>query len=97
MQRANAAAFVAQEHRVEGVARHEQTSTAKAKQSSPDNELEVTFKAARVEGMKGVAVKHHITAAEMKLRMIYENWEFYIAVAVDTSQGALELNLPESV
>jgi hypothetical protein len=47
--------------------------------------------------MKGVAVKHRITAAEMNLRMIYENWEFYIAAAADASQGALELNLPESV
>jgi hypothetical protein len=90
--RANAAASVAQECRVESNSRHEQTSTANAKQSSPDNELEATFKAARVEGMKGVAIKHRITAAEMKLKLMNENREYYIAVAADANQGAMELN-----
>ena len=42
--------------------------------------------------MKGVAIKHRITAAEMKLRMMNENREFYIAAAADAAKGALELN-----
>ncbi len=46
----------------------------------------------RVEGMKGVAIKHRITAAEMKLELMNENWEYYIAAAADVSQGAMELN-----
>jgi hypothetical protein len=97
--RAASAASVAQERRVESVARHHRVESvarnergAKAKQSSPDNELESTYKAARVEGMKGVAMKHRVTVAEMKLRMMNENREFYIAAAADASQGALELN-----
>jgi hypothetical protein len=42
--------------------------------------------------MKGVAVKHRITAAEMKLRMMNENREYYIAAAEDTATGEAELN-----
>lgn len=37
-------------------------------------------------------MKHRVTVAEMKLRMMNENREFYIAAAADASQGALELN-----
>ena len=92
VQHANSAASVAQERHVESNARHERTSTANAKLASPDNELEATFKAARVEGMKGVAIKHRITAVEMKLKWMNENQEYYIAAAADTSQGAMELN-----
>ena len=57
-----------------------------------NSELEETYEAARVEGMKGVGIKHRITAAEMKLRMMNKNIEYYIAVAVDTSAGEAELN-----
>ena len=55
--------------------------SADSKQSSADLALENTYKAARVEGMKGVAIKHRITAAEMKLRMMNENRAFYVAAA----------------
>ena len=36
-------------------------------------ELKCVFKAARVEGMKGIAIKHRIDAAKMKLRMMNQN------------------------
>ena len=42
--------------------------------------------------MKGVAIKHRITAAEMKLRMMNENREYYVAAAEDTATGEAELN-----
>jgi hypothetical protein len=42
--------------------------------------------------MKGVAIKHRITAAEMKLRMMAENREYYVAAAADTATGEAELN-----
>ncbi len=87
----------AQDRRVESVQRHSKQASKQAakqssKQSSVDSLLENTYKAARVEGMKGVAIKHRITAAEMKLRMMNENREFYIAAAADAAKGALELN-----
>ena len=88
-QRAASAASLAKERQVESVQRHSKQSS---KQSSVDSLLEKTYKAARVEGMKGVAIKHRITAAEMKLRMMNENREFYIAAATDAAKGALELN-----
>ena len=97
-QRAASAAIVVQERRVESEGRHKrlqsskQSSAESSKQSSADLALENTYKAARVEGMKGVAMKHRITAAEMKLRMMNENREFYIAAAADAAKGALALN-----
>jgi hypothetical protein len=66
--------------------------SAKAKQSSADLELESTYKAARVEGMKGVAIKHHITAAEMKLQIMNKNRVLYFLVSTDVAKGTLELN-----
>ena len=42
--------------------------------------------------MKGVAIKHRITAAEMKLRMMNENREYYVAAAEDAVSGEVELN-----
>ena len=85
-QHAAAIASVASERRVESVKRHQN------KQSAVDLTLESTYKAARVEGMKGVAIKHRITAAEMKLRMMNENREYYVAAAEDTATGEAELN-----
>ena len=51
-----------------------------------------TYKSVHVEGMKGITIKHCITAAEMKLRMMNENWAFYVAAAADTATGKAELN-----
>ena len=42
--------------------------------------------------MKGVAMKHQITAAEMKLRMMNKNGEYYVAAADDAVTGEAELN-----
>lgn len=42
--------------------------------------------------MKGVAIKHCITAAEMKLRMMNENRAYYVAAAEDAVSGEAELN-----
>jgi hypothetical protein len=96
-QRAASAALVTQERRVESVKRHQrpsqQSSSAElAKQSSADLALEKTYKSARVEGMKGVAMKHILTAAEMKLKMMNDNRAFYVAAAADTTSGEAELN-----
>ena len=55
--------------------------------------LENTYNSARVEGMKGVAIKHCITATEMKLRMMNENRAFYVAAAADTATGEAEQNM----
>ena len=57
-----------------------------------DSVLKNTYKAAQVEGMKGVAIKHRITAAEMKLRMMNKNRAFYVAAAADTATGEAQLN-----
>ena len=86
-QRAASAATVAAERRVESGKRHLQ-----AKLKSGESALEKTYKSARVEGMKGVAMKHRITAAEMKLRMMNENREYYVAAAADAETGEAELN-----
>ena len=94
VQRAASAAVVARERRVESNQRHE-TNEASRKQRasvSADTALEETYKAARVEGMKGVAIKHRITAAEMKLRMMNENRAHYVAAAEDAVSGEAELN-----
>ena len=72
--------------------RAESTKRHQSKQTSGDSELERTFKAARVEGMKGVAIKHRITAAELKLRMMNENRAYYVAAASD----AVIDNLPDT-
>ena len=42
--------------------------------------------------MKGIAIKHQIDAAEMKLWMMNQNHEFYVAAAANSEEGALELN-----
>ena len=86
-QRAAVAVSIAAERRMESSKRHQQ-----AKPSEVDSALEKTYKSARVEGMKGVAIKHRITAAEMKLRMMNENRAFYVAAAADTATGEAELN-----
>ena len=97
-QRAASAALVVQERRVESGKRHQrlkssnQSSAESSKKSSADLTLEKTYKAARVEGMKGVAMKHLLTAAEMKLKMMNENRAFYVAAAADTASGEAELN-----
>ena len=92
-QRSVSALSYAEERRVESVKRHSNPSSKQSsKQSSVDSVLENTYKAARVEGMKGVAIKHRITAAEMKLRMMNENRAFYVAAAADTATGEAELN-----
>jgi len=85
-QRATAAESVVEVRRAESTKRHQ------SKQTSGDSELERTFKAARVEGMKGVAIKHRITAAELKLRMMNENRAYYVAAASDAATGEVELN-----
>ena len=54
--------------------------------------LERVYKTARVEGMKGIAIKHRIDAAEMKLRMMNQNQEYYIAAASNSEEGISELN-----
>ena len=81
-QRAAVAGSIAAERRIESSKRHQQ-----AKSSDVDSSLEKTYKSARVEGMKGIAIKHRITAAEMKLRMMNENRAFYVAAAADTATG----------
>ncbi len=98
-QRDASAALVTQERRVESVKRHQRLQSSKqsssaelAKQSSADLALEKTYKSARVEGMKGVAMKHILTAAEMKLKMMNDNRAFYVAAAADTASGEAELN-----
>ena len=91
--RAASAAVVAQERRVESLTRHGTNAARKEKQKTlVDTALEDTYKAARVEGMKGVAIKHCITAAEMKLRMMNENRAYYVAAAEDAVSGEAELN-----
>ena len=89
-QAARSAVDVGQERRVESGKGHQRLQSKQS--SSVDLALENTYKAARVEGMKGVAMKHRITAEEMKLRMMNENREFYIAAAADAAKGALALN-----
>lgn len=42
--------------------------------------------------MKGVAIKHSITAAEIKLRMMNENRAYYVATTKDAVSGEAELN-----
>ena len=84
---AASATTVAVERCVELGKRHLQ-----AKQQSVDSALEKTYKSACVEGIKGVAMKHHITAAEMKLRMMNENREYYVAAAADAETGKADLN-----
>lgn len=86
-QRAASAASVAEERCIESAQRCDNT-----KQSSVDSVLENTYKAARVEGMKGVAIKHRITAAEMKLRMMNENRAYYVAAAANSVTGKANLN-----
>ncbi len=72
-QRTASASIVARERRVESNKRHETSKASKKQQMLMETALEDTYKAAGVEGMKGVAIKHRITAAEMKLRMMNEN------------------------
>ena len=70
-------------------------AVASEKRKSANDEttaLERVFKAARVEGMKGIAIKHRIDAAEMKLRMMNQNREYYVAAAENSDEGASELN-----
>ena len=86
-QRAAVAESIGAERRIESSKRHQQS-----KPSAVDSALENTYKSARVEGMKGVAIKHRITAAEMKLRMMNENRAYYVAAAVDSATGEAELN-----
>ena len=54
--------------------------------------LERVYKTARVEGMNGIAIKHRIDAAEMKLRMKNQNQEYNIAAASNSDKGVSELN-----
>jgi hypothetical protein len=89
-QQSVSAASIAQERRLESVKRHQ--SKQSSQKSSVDSVFENTYKAAQVEGMKGVAIKHRITAAEMKLRMMNENRAFYVAAAADTATGEAQLN-----
>ena len=91
-QRAAVAESIGAERRIESSKRHQQS-----KPSAVDSALENTYKSARVEGMKGIAIKHRITAAEMKLRMMNENRAYYVAAAVDSATGEAELNKIKSV
>ena len=87
-----------QQRHVESSKHHQRLQSSKqsaaelSKQSAADLALEKTYKSARVEGMKGVAMKHILTAAEMKLKMMNENRAFYVAAAADTASGEAEFN-----
>jgi hypothetical protein len=85
---AASAASLSQERRVESAKRNQSTKQS----SDADLVLENTYKLARVEGMKGVAIRHRCTAAEMKLRMMDENRAYYVAGADDAVSGEMELN-----
>ena len=68
-------------------------ASEKRKATTDDSSaLERVYKTARVEGMKGIAIKHRIDAAEMKLRMMNQNREYYVAAATNTEEGVVELN-----
>ena len=54
--------------------------------------LKCVYKAARVEGMKGIAIKYRIDADEVKLWMMNQNRKFYVAAAANGEEGASELN-----
>ena len=68
-------------------------AAASDKCKSANNEmtaLKRVFKAARVEGMKGIAIKHRIDATKMKLWMMNQNREFYVSAAANSKEGASE-------
>ncbi len=68
-------------------------ASEKRKATTDDSSaLERVYKTARMEGMKGIAIKHRIDAAEMKLRMMNQNREYYVAVASNSEEGITELN-----
>ncbi len=54
--------------------------------------MEKTYKSALAEGMEGGAIKHCITVAEMKLRMMNKSREYYVAAVADAVIGVAEFN-----